>query len=60
MKTILLCDSCARKFNWRRAGYFVERKIHVGGTCDDCRQTGQVRLHVHEKMIGPKGVWTPQ
>lgn len=54
-KCILLCSSCAHRFNDKKAGYFnVARweKYFAAGSCDDCRQfSRQLRLYIYEPHV---------
>ena len=61
-QTVLLCEKHFRKFDHRKAHYFHEKNLRVGGKCDACREEmpGDGYLFIHESRIGPRSVWLPR
>ena len=47
-KTIILCDTCCKKFNWKKYRYYKQREFpFVIGKCDACKTFGRAQLFIH-------------
>ena len=67
-KTVVLCWACQPKFNYKKYGYYKDRKFRcVQGTCDGCRNFNpQSAFYIHESFLGTTDgrmkagqCWTP-
>jgi len=46
--TIILCDFCVPKFDWKKYRYYKQREFpYVLGKCDACKTFGRAQLFIH-------------